>query len=496
MAGSKRDEAFYERALARRVATVRLCLAFANLAVIFLDHTIPQQGTITAYAWAYSAATLFLGYALVLWVAVKRGRIRSLRALWVSPFLDICFGSVLIVFTNGYQSPFNVWLVYAVLHSGFSRRPGLPILVALLGLGCHCLIATIPQERPLDVGVFAVRTVYIFGVAALMASIGASLAGYSQALALGAEIGRRLGTVTKREEAVDVLMTAVARQIDLGAARIQLNGDKPIERGALTGSGAEALSLPLMFGTRTIGRFCIEPRSPLTAGQGKLLRLLCDHTAATLWRIQLADHLAVEAAKADHLDMLDRLHDSTVQTLVALDLRLETIRMSIGDAKKLAVELDAAADLSRQAVTQVRELLKAPKSPTAIGPMLLRNALISRWTGEAELDITPGVKLAAEQWHIAQMLVKEGLNNSKRHGGASRVSLRVFPDGDGTTICSLTNDGVTPQIPVPFGYGLTRLHEAAEQVGGSMRFEAAKPKGALLEVRFRRLPSPEYDPSG
>src|SRR5207247_6474695 len=136
----------------------------------------------TAYTWAFAASGLFIVYAAILYVLLRRRTRLSDRMAIASPLLDVVVATMLIIATDGYLSPFSLWLVFAVVSAGFSRYRQLPFITAGLALTAQVLIATIPQVRPLDVTVFAVRVGYLFGVAAVLSAISSYLTAQSLAL--------------------------------------------------------------------------------------------------------------------------------------------------------------------------------------------------------------------------------------------------------------------------------------------------------------------------
>src|SRR5215468_7351692 len=162
----------HERGLSERIALVRVFLTLASVLVIALGRLVPEERQSHAFPTAYVAASGFLIWAISAWIALERKSAGAERWLHLGPIIDVICSYALIISTGGYLSPFNMWLVFAVVTSGFSRYRRLPLITAILALAAHCIISLVPQKLPLDLSVFLVRTVYLFGLAAVLSAVG------------------------------------------------------------------------------------------------------------------------------------------------------------------------------------------------------------------------------------------------------------------------------------------------------------------------------------
>ena len=100
------------------------------------------------------------------------------------------------------------------------------------------------------------------------------------------------------------------------------------------------------------------------------------------------------------------------------------------------------------------------------------------------MDIEPEVSLSAPRWETIKMLVKEAVNNAKKHGRSMQVAVSIASDAPGQVVCSVRSDGPPILAPIRFGYGLSRLKELVEGQGGALRFTAPKTGGAVLWAEF------------
>jgi signal transduction histidine kinase len=479
-------ELVHERALAERTALIRLLLTLANFAIIWLDHTIPQAATPGAYAEALGAATAFSVYAAAAWLILKRQRISLARYFTLSPILDVGFAALLILTTDGYLSPFHLWFVLAVVSSGFSRAPRLPLITAVLALAAHCLIALVPQAQPLDVTVFAVRSGYLFGVAAVLSSINQHLAKESRALAAIAETGRMLSEALTPEAAARILLIRVVEMLRTRGARFRFADGSCLDEGVPEDGRSASANWSLQIAGQSLGWLTVYRKTPLTRHEEAVARVLCDRAASALLRIRLGEQLVSAARAEERVRLADQLHDTYLQTLAALDLRAEAAyRLVNGPSTEVASELQAIKQISQQAGAQIRQALAIqPAAAGGQGPAALRKLLAERWAGQAEVDIAPDMALSDGQWRAVEALVKEGLNNARKHAGAERISLRLQRDDGQKIVCSLENDGTAlPAQPEP-GYGLARLRAVIEEQGGELSLAPRESGGALLLAKF------------
>lgn len=168
----------------------------------------------------------------------------------------------------------------------------------------------------------------------------------------------------------------------------------------------------------------------------------------------------------------------------------------------------------------VSEVLAFTKASTAPGAVkceavelapLLRMALSRECPGqEAELRVPDGLAVSADRNLLARAIANV-LRNARRHGGeecslrisaaeeAGEVVLRIADDGPGVDPADL------PRLFEPFyrpdaartreaggsGLGLAIVRSGIEACGGTVRAEAAMPRGLALVFRLKAVSAPE-----
>ncbi len=193
------------------------------------------------------------------------------------------------------------------------------------------------------------------------------------------------------------------------------------------------------------------------------------------------------------------LHDDTIQSLIALNQRLQLAQLTVSDEQS-AAQLTEMQQMTEQTIADLRRLTRDLRPiyledlglVTALN-MLARDASQTlqipvdfQVTG-TEKRLSPEVELAL--YRMAQ----EGLSNVARHAQANTaqlhlafvdetITLTVQDDGRGFTVpespAEMTNNG---------HYGLLGIQERAELIGARMTILSAPSKGTCLTVS---LPHP------
>ncbi|MEZ0325465.1 MAG: sensor histidine kinase, partial [Fimbriimonas sp.] len=412
---TRRPELLHERTLADRFAVLKLILAMVNFVVIGLDWIAPVNGTPRGETFALWVAAGFLAYMLISWAAI--------RAEWVSlrvyqrilPLTDVLAASMLIFATGGYDSPFNLWLAISIVSAGFGSAGAVPILTACLAVFAQFLIATVPQPQPIDPGAFLVQTLYLFGVASLVASISSHLIRQSKALAALARFGQELASVYTAPTAMALFEQRLQTELNAESVKAVL-GEVP------------AGWVPITNGEFPVGACLISRKERLSDQELHLLSLLADRLISSIKRIELGEELVAAAAREERQRYADELHDTHLQTLAAVDMQAETAsRLVKGGAAH--DELKAIKTTVREAAAKTRAFISSIDEQPQGGPVLIEQIIRERWSG-AEVQIAEGLDLTEGQWRAVTMMVQEGLNNAKAHGRSEHVRFDLSCDSD------------------------------------------------------------------
>lgn len=199
----------------------------------------------------------------------------------------------------------------------------------------------------------------------------------------------------------------------------------------------------------------------------------------------------VAAGETERRRIASDVHDGSVQTLVALGIRIELIARRLPDGLERTDILAVRADVGA-ALDDLRDLTFRLTPPS-----LEREGLAAALAETIERHRTvdgPVIELAAdlsgEPSHDAGIVLyriaQESLNNALRHGHAQRIVVSVATEGGGVGL-KVRDDGRGFQIaadgslPRAGGHlGLASMRERAELAGGWWRIESTVDSGTTV----------------
>ena len=375
MSVSARYELFHERALAERIALVRVILTVADLAVISIfDIVPPDQQSV-----AIGASMLFMIYAVFAWWLVKSDKVQVDLYQLISPLFDLLAASVLVVSTGGFRSPFNMWFVFAVVGTGFTRFRYLPLVTMAIAIVLQYGIAQIPQASETDQTMFFASMVNRFGVAVVIAFVATYLTNLSKNIAVVEEAGRLLGDTVNERDAARVFLWKASELLGLTYGKLTMSDGPSFEVGAPNAvEGVARRTWQITMGSDEIGELTGERQAPFGQREDTLAEIMCERGATTLKRINLANELIASAADAERSRIADQLHDTYLQTLAAMDLRAEAARQlrSRADVDK---ELLHLKEIARGAARQAREVIQRATPRMPLGRERIERVLRDRW---------------------------------------------------------------------------------------------------------------------
>lgn len=458
------------------VANARLLLAALSLLVLVFDSTVPNSSREGALSWALTVAGAFFGVALLTRIALARNWVTSLTVLKCGPFIDLALSGMLILSTNGYLSPFTLWIVFTVVETAFLGSARLTMVVCTLGAFTHLLIALVPQDGPLDGAILLVRVSYLAGFAVLIGSVGGILARRNRELAGIEDLGRGLHESPDAQRAC-----ATAATILLGvlrASRVEVSFNEIQEASGEQQEVAPDHSWEASDVTVRLWRSQPFDNDELVVG-----RVMTDRLALAIRRYRLTQTLVESAAREERLRLADEVHDGYLQTLAAATIRLAVARRLSAGVPEAAEEIEVVKQLLRDGTNRARTFLSGQLAEPANGPDRLRSILDERWTGRWDMEIDPQIALSEAQWNVCAMLLREGLNNAASHGRATQAHFGISREG-GRVRVLLECNGRPPPQKVRLGFGLTRLSEVLGSQGAGFSLEKGERGGSRLVATF------------
>ena len=195
------------------------------------------------------------------------------------------------------------------------------------------------------------------------------------------------------------------------------------------------------------------------------------------------------------------LHDSTAQTLAALEINLNVVsRSSARLTRKARQAMEESLGLAAQCAREVRNISYF-LHPPLLDEAGLATALRSYVDGftrrsriRVELDIDDKLgRLSQDQETTLFRIAQEGLSNIHRHSGSSKASVQLTANSKKVTLeVSDEGRGIPPPLLkktglelTMLGMGISGMRERARQLGGGLEIRSGK-KGTTVRVTLPR----------
>ena len=191
------------------------------------------------------------------------------------------------------------------------------------------------------------------------------------------------------------------------------------------------------------------------------------------------------------------LHDSTVQSLIALDQQVQLAQMAWKQGTSKAEKLLAGArHMNAQLITEIRRVIRALR-PIYLEDFGLISAIemLSR-----DLESSSGAqvtfsadddlgRLTPEREIAVYRIAQEAFSNIARHAQAQTVRVRVTGES-GAFLLRIQDDGRGFDLPANLTdlaraghYGLIGMRERAELIGASLAMASIPGHGTTFELR-------------
>jgi signal transduction histidine kinase len=534
-------------------AWVRVLLALGNALVIYLDPSLPLGNSLRILVLTDATVLVIIAYSLWVWLQETK-KVPPAYLPVLTAWLDVLCGAALIATTGAHRSPFFMWNVFTVVGSALNNGWGTALRVCLAQTVLYVFIclpnATHPDFR---LAVFFVRTSYLFVIALVLAHMGQRLleqnrmltglhraAAHMSAGRSTTEIlGRIADSLTDMLE-VDQVVVGCQDEEDgirpclvnldhgqgehlLGLARgclakgpwtetvhtvianaVDRDPRFEAERGTLAGVRHLLITaIPDSRGAPGVLVVCgrLTPRGFVRSDQ-ELAELLAAHAGPLLETARLQEQRRYHAGVDERRRIAGELHDRLIQTLASIDLAA----LNGGELWRqqqwalLGEELRRLKQLAEESLEEARGVV------SELAPVRLREAGLAVYLEDflrqfQERTSTPvEATISLQDGEVPEPtallligLLREGLNNIRKHANATRVTLRIAQRGEGISF-QLADNGCgfypeqSPLRQVPTRqYGLAYLRERLAAIGGEMGVSSRLGEGTALEARVPLL---------
>jgi len=205
---------------------------------------------------------------------------------------------------------------------------------------------------------------------------------------------------------------------------------------------------------------------------------------------------AVTAGQEEERRRLARdLHDDTIQSLIALNQRIQLAQLSAADEPTVPEQLAEMQQMTEQTIADLRRLTQDLR-PIYLEDLGLVTALdmLARDTSQTlripvEFDVSGRERRLPPDLELAFYRIgQEGLSNVVRHAQASYAELHLTFGTENTTL-SVRDDGrgfAVPESPAEMTgsghFGLLGIQERAEMMGARFLIESTPGEGTTLTI--------------
>ncbi len=199
------------------------------------------------------------------------------------------------------------------------------------------------------------------------------------------------------------------------------------------------------------------------------------------------------------------LHDDTIQALIALNQRIQLVKMDLPPEQQDSLE--SLVDLVQQSLVNLRRMIRGLR-PIYLEDIGLVSSLemLARESSQSggmpvEFELQGQEhRLDAQTEMAIYRMAQESLSNVIRHANASQAILRVVFDA-GNVLVEIEDNGRGFQLPTSLAelaekghYGLLGLQERAELIKADLRIRSTAGKGTLVAIRVTGVISPASAP--
>lgn len=269
-----------------------------------------------------------------------------------------------------------------------------------------------------------------------------------------------------------------------------------------------SITAPIRHQGKVLGLFSVirsDPNHPYAIGDENLVQVLADFAGGAIAEHRVRASMEREASRRleeltvqqrelleelagmelrERSRIADSIHEEPIQLIVAAAMRIDLLRMGMGDADE--VELDRLAVLLEESVDWLRTLTQIDLAPPDLSQGLLDalrklGRIIFGSGGRLQITGPATVPLSPPATTAAYRIVREALLNAKAHARAEHVE--VFIEENDTRVAfTITDDGIGGTgMPGPGHLGLATMKMRAEAEGGQLHIRS-KPGGGTTVV--------------
>ena len=245
--------------------------------------------------------------------------------------------------------------------------------------------------------------------------------------------------------------------------------------------------------------FLLDPARAHRGIRGvRLLQRIAASVTPALHSIYLIRGVRSRAEAAERARIARDLHDTSIQSLIAVEMELLALSRRTGDANLRTVVTEINARLRAEIRALRRFIVPRDRSePDATALTQRLTEILAKFqleTGIRTRFVSVGaVSVPLHLGRELQLLVHAALSNVRRHSTASRVDVALERDGDGWLLVIEDDGGFSDGQRSADGTGTPApwsIRERVSTMGGQLVVQRRRGPGVRLEVRLPPLVVP------
>lgn len=252
------------------------------------------------------------------------------------------------------------------------------------------------------------------------------------------------------------------------------------------------LGVPIISKGKHLGNLYLCDRvdgKPFSEDDERMIMLLAAHAAIAIENAKLSDQLRKLAVIEERDRISMELHDGIIQSIYAIGMKLELMRLSMNDQNEYAGQIDTVNQDLNHVIEDLRGYIRNLRVGVEYSVALREQLedIVERFqivsSARIVTDISRSfVNLTEARLHALIQVTREALSNIARHSDATEVYLDVHETSSQITLVISDNGHGFDPDAVHQGIGLHNINQRARRLGDSVEIVSKPGRGVTLTV--------------